>query len=43
MVKLWRLSRWKQNLLPPLEDASTVGQMPMDRGMWEVGGSVEAK
>ena len=35
--------RWKQILLPPFQIASTAGQMPMDRGMQEVGGSVEAK
>ena len=35
--------RWKQILLPPFQVASTAGQMPMDRGMQEVGGSVEAK
>ena len=34
--------RWKQILLPPFQVASTAGQMPMDRGMQEVGGSVEA-
>ena len=30
-------------MLPPLEGASTEGQMPMDREMQEVGGSVEAE
>ena len=35
--------RWKQNLLPPFRVTSTAGQMPMDRGIQEVGGSVEAK
>ncbi|RJV13106.1 hypothetical protein DWY62_20140 [Bacteroides sp. AF26-10BH] len=35
------MSRWKQILLPPFFVASTAGQMPMDRGMQEVGGSVE--
>ena len=35
--------RWKQILLPPFQIASTAGQMPMDREMQEVGGSVEAK
>jgi len=28
---------------PPFRLASTAGQMPMDRGMQKVGGSVEAK
>ena len=35
--------RWKQILLPPFLVASTAVQVPMDRGMQEVGGSVEAK
>ena len=49
LVNRWLLQnlgvsgRWKQNLLPPFRLASTAGQMPMDRGMQEVGGSVEAK
>jgi len=30
-------------LLPPFFVASTAVQVPMDRGMQEVGGSVEAK
>ncbi|EDO54039.1 MULTISPECIES: hypothetical protein [Bacteroidales] len=49
LVNRWLLQnlgvsgRWKQNLLPPFRLASTAGQMPMDRGMQKVGGSVEAK
>ena len=35
--------KWKLNLLPPFRIASTTGQMPMDRGIQEVGGSVEAE
>ena len=47
LVNRWLLQnlgvsgRWKQNLLPPFRLASTAGQMPMDRGMQKVGGSVE--
>jgi len=35
--------RWKQILLPPFQVASTAGQMPMNREIQELGGSVEAK
>ena len=35
--------RWKQILLPPFQVAPTAGQMPMNREIQELGGSVEAK
>ena len=35
--------RWKQILLPPFQIASTAGQMPMNREIQEMSGSVEAK
>ena len=35
--------RWKQILLPPFQVASTAGQMPMNREIQEMSGSVEAK
>mgnify|MGYP007075784276 FL=1 len=34
---------WKQILLPPFQIASTAGQMPMNREIQEMSGSVEAK
>ena len=35
--------RWKQILHPPFQVAPTAGQMPMNREIQELGGSVEAK
>ena len=35
--------RGKQILLPPFQIASTAGQMPMNREIQEMSGSVEAK